>query len=79
MAVSPSSDKQARMVLEAFRHFKRGPGEVLLPGRLLSVAVQRGWQPQDMEDGVALGISLGWFERADNKAIRLTAAGFAEL
>jgi hypothetical protein len=57
------NDERARMVLEAFRHFGRGLGEVLLPKNILSVFIQRGWRPQDREDGIAHGISLGWLSR----------------
>ena len=73
------NDERARMVLEAFRHFGRGLGEALLPKNILSVFIQRRWRPQDMEDGIAHGISFGWFEPGANNFIRLTTAGFAEL
>jgi hypothetical protein len=71
--------ERARMVLEAFRHFGRGLGEALLPKNILSVFIQREWRPKDMEDGIAHGISLGWFEPGANSYLHLTAAGFAEL
>jgi hypothetical protein len=67
------------MALVVFRHFGLRPKEALRIDSFVTFAPRRGWDPDDLIEGLEHGTTLGWFEEGPNESARLTAAGFAEI
>jgi hypothetical protein len=79
MAASFSSDDKARMLLAAFKHHGLLAGETLRGDRFAEFADRKGWDLQDLEEGLLLGVTLGWFQAGAEDGARLTPAGFQAL
>lgn len=83
MATLPTPEENARKVLDIFRHSGTRPGEILLSPSLISVAVERGWRPGDIDDGLQYGLKHSWFEFEEKEQrpfmIFLTEDGFKEI
>ena len=79
MATLPTSEENARKILEIFEHFDTRSGEGILSRNILAVAVDRNWRMDDITDGLERGLSNGWFEEGNNDSIKLTDVGFSEM
>ena len=79
MATLPTSEENARKMLEIFKHFGTRSGERIMSRNILAVAVNRNWRMEDIRDGLEWGLTNGWFEEENNDSIKLTDVGFAEM
>ena len=79
MATLPTSEENARKILEIFEHFDKRSGEGIMSKNILAVAVKRNWRMDDIRDGLEWGLSNGWFEEGNNDSFKLTDVGFAEM
>jgi hypothetical protein len=79
MAQLPNDDDKARMVLDVFKNFGTRPDEVVMPQNIMAVSVKRGWNYQDLLDGLQIAADRGWIENGPNGTIRLTEEGFAQV
>jgi hypothetical protein len=77
MAALPTDEDKLQMVLSVYRHFGTRSGEGLFQQNFLAVAVNNGWRPADIADGIDLAADRGWVEQGPNNSIRVTDAGFA--
>ena len=71
-------DESARTALRVFSHCNLRPGEVATDQDLLAMVAKWDIRADDINQGLARGLELGWFERAGN-GFRLTEAGFKEM
>jgi hypothetical protein len=72
-------DDTLRMVLDIFKHFGTQPGEVLMPGDFIDVALRKGLSEADIGLGISVGRQRGFFESGPNRSIKLTDTGFAAI
>lgn len=72
-------DDKARMALVVFKHFGSRPKDTLRVDNFSTFAPRRGWNAQDLLEGLEHGKTLGWFEDGPNESTRLTQAGFAAI
>lgn len=79
MATLPTSEENARKILDIFEHFDSRSGDGIMLQTILAVAADRNWRMDDIKDGLEWGQSNGWFEEGNNDSIRLTNVGFAEM
>ena len=62
MAQLPTSDENARKVLQIFAHFGTRAGESILKQNILVVMANQNWRADDINDGLKWGVENGWFE-----------------
>ena len=79
MATLPTSEENARKILEIFEHFNTRSGEAVSAGSISGIAEKKKWRIDDINDGLVWGSEKGWFENKGNGSIMLTAEGFAEM
>ena len=79
MATLPTSEENARKILEIFEHFNSRSGEGIMLNTIVAVAADRNWRMDDIRDGLEWGQSNGWFQEGDNDSIKLTDVGFTEM
>ena len=78
MAVLSTDEDKARKVLTIFGKLGAKAGHVLSIASIAAAGFGVQLSAQDMNDGIAHGAKLGWFEEVDSGAYKLTDIGFAE-
>ena len=66
MAQLPTSDENARKVLQIFSHFGTRPGEGTMQQNILAVMADKNWRSDDINEGLTWGLENGWFETGKN-------------
>ena len=79
VAELPTSEENARKVIEIFEHFQGRPGHVLRTGNFNAVAAKWRLAIEDINSGLEKALELGWIESTDGNSFRLTTAGFAQM
>jgi hypothetical protein len=79
MAILPTPDDNARMVLQIYQSFKARSGHALVESAFVRAAVKRGLVLADIQDGLIEAQRRGWIERGQNNSFVLTDLGFAEM
>jgi len=75
----PTPLENAKMVLGAYKHFKKRSEEVLFAANFQAYVAEKGLNVEDMKSGLVYGYEQKWFEDGPNGTIKLTAEGFKEL
>lgn len=79
MAELPTSEENARKILEIFNRNNSRSGDTLMPGVFLAQARNVGLDIRDLEKALAHAGMMSWIENGNNNSIRLTDAGFREM
>jgi len=79
MATLPTSEENARLVLQIYAHFDSGPGHVLRANNFVAVAARRRIPIADIQSGLEYATLVNWIEETENGSLRLTDRGFAAM
>ena len=71
--------EQAKLILNAFEHFKARPGTVIRLPQLNSYMTGHQLHASDLNGGVAYCLAHKWMEVAPNSGYRLTPVGYSKI
>jgi len=71
--------ENAKLVLAAYRHFKKHANEVLFPANFQSYVAEKGISVDDMKSGLVYGYEQKWFEDGPNGTIKVTVEGYNQM
>ncbi len=79
MAILPTVEEKARLVLDVFKQHNARSGHVLGKREFLIASAASGLPMNDFDDGIQYGRDQHWFEDGPNGSYKLTDAGFAAM
>ena len=80
MAAVPTSEQNARLILEMFvKRFDRKPGQVLRQKNFNGVMHEFGINSSDFSLGLQFAIKRGWIESLEINVYTMTEDGFAQV
>ena len=76
MALVPTPEKAARLILSQFKAANIRAGEILMRGAVEIKAQKDGLSAPEVGAGLGYGVENGWFDVSNQSFVKLTDVGF---